>query len=163
MRINNKRIIPWIEALYGLLILALVTSIILTFIPIEIIVSIISPYLLVGIVLFVLFILYKLGPQHLEYDSDGEVIHIKTEDVFWSKYFPKKRTIFDFPKNKLVSYRVRQTFLKKTLELIVTSKRTSNGITKLKLNITYLSKSEISDLKRSLYKIVKKSEKNKHT
>src|SRR5690606_31586856 len=136
MRINNKRIIPWIEALYGLLILALVSSIVLTFIPIGIIVSIVSPYLLVAIIIVIFFILYKIGPQHLEYDSDGEVIHIKTEDVFWSKYFPKKRTIIDFPKNKLVSFKVRQTFLKKTLELIVTSKRTSNGITKLKLNIT---------------------------
>jgi len=39
--------------------------------------------------------------------------------------------------------------------LYVTSKRTSNGITKLKFNITYLKEDEIADLKRSLSKIIK--------
>ena len=63
----------------------------------------------------------------------------------------------DFPKNKLVSYRVRNSVFTKTLEMIVTSKRTSHGITKLKFNITFLSKSETNDLKRSLNKIIKQN------
>src|SRR5690606_1006543 len=109
----------------------------------------------VGFFIIILFLFYRLGPQHLEYDSDGEVIHIQTEDVFWSKYFPRKKTTMDFPKNKLISFRIQQAFPKKTLELFVKSKRSPNGVTKLRFNITYLSSSEISDMKRSLSKIVR--------
>lgn len=157
MRINNKRIIPVIDAIYALLFLALLAATFLIIIPIGIITTIISPYYLIGIVVITIFILYLLGHQHIEYDSDGEVINIRTKDIFWSKYFPKGKVIMDFPKNKLVSYRVRNSVFTKTLEMIVTSKRTSHGITKLKFNITFLSKSETNDLKRSLNKIIKQN------
>lgn len=157
MRINNKRIIPLIESAYALLLVALFSACTLLVIPVGAIVNLVSPSLLIIIILLLLYFLYKLGPQHLEYDSDGEVIHIIGKDVFWSKYFPAKKTMTEFPKKKLVSFRVRHFLFKKTLELFVTSKRAPNGITKLKFNITYLNHSEISDLKRSLYKIVKKN------
>lgn len=155
MRINNKRIIPFIEKFYALLFLALLAATTLIIIPIGIIVNIISPYLLIGIILLVFFLLYILGHQHVEYDSDGEVINIRTKDVFWSKYFPKQKIVMDFPKNKLVSFKIKQSGLKKTLEMYVTSKRTAQGVTKLRFNITFLTKSETNDLKRSLNKIVK--------
>lgn len=157
MRINNKRITPFIDALYALLFLSLVVAIFLMIIPIGIITSIISPYFLIAIVIAFIFILYSFGHQHVEYDSDGEVINIRTKDVFWSKYFQKEKVVMDFPKNKLVSYRVKNSVFTKTLEMIVTSKRTSHGITKLKFNITFLSKSETNDLKRSLNKIIKQN------
>lgn len=155
MRINNKRITPLINAVYALLFLALVAAAFLIIIPIGIITGIISPYYLIGIVLISIFLLYSFGHQHIEYDSDGEVINIRTKDVFWSKYFPKAKVIMDFPKNKLVSYRIHRSIFTKTLEMIVTSKRTAHGVTKLKFNITFLSKSETNDLKKSLNKIIK--------
>lgn len=161
MRINNKRIIPWIETIYALLFLALLPAIILLFIPIGVVVEFVSPYLIIGTLLVLLFLLYKSGNQHFEYDSDGEVIHICSQDAFWSKYFSSKKTTMDFPKTKLISYRVKESFLQKTLELIVSSKRNSNGVVKLKFNITYLNASEISDMKRSLSKIIKNNTKNK--
>lgn len=157
MRINNKRIIPFIEKFYALLFLALMAAAILIIIPIGIVVNLISPYWLVTIILLTFALLYSLGHQHLEYDSDGEVINIRTKDVFWSKYFSNQKIVMDFPKNKLLSYQIRHSLLKKRLELYVTSKRTANGITKLKFNITYLNKTEISDLRRSLNKIIKQN------
>lgn len=158
MRINNKRVILFIEKFYALLILALLAATTLIIIPIGIIVNIISPYLLIAIILLLLLIMYFLGHQHVEYDSDGEVINIRTKDVFWSKYFPGQKIVMDFPKNKLVSFTIRQSLLRKTLEMYVTSKRSSNGVTKLKFNITFLSKSETNDLKRSLNKIIKNNQ-----
>lgn len=155
MRINNKRIIPFIETLYALLFLALLAAVFLIVIPIGLIINIIPPYYLIAGVLFFIVIFSLMGHQHVEYDSDGEVINIRTKDVFWSKYFPKKKITMDFPKNKLLSFRIHQSVFKRTLELIVTSKRTSHGVTKLRFNITFLTKSETNDLKRSLNKIVK--------
>lgn len=155
MRINNKRLIPFIEKFYALLFLALLAAMTLILIPIGVIVNVISPYFLIGIILISFLILYFLGHQHVEYDSDGEVINIRTKDIFWSKYFPNHKVVMDFPKKKLVSFKVQHSFFKKTLEMYVTSKRTAHGVTKLKFNITFLSKSETNDLKRSLNKIIK--------
>jgi len=155
MRINNKRIIPIIETFYALLFITLAVAIILFIIPIGIIINIISPYTMIGLIVLFMLFLYWLGHQHVEYDSDGEVINIRTKDIFWSRYFPKERIVMDFPKNKLISFKIEKSMFKKTLEMYVTSKRTANGITKLKFNITFLNKSETNDLKRSLNKIIK--------
>lgn len=158
MRINNKRVIPFIEKFYALLFLSLLAATILVIIPIGVIVNTVSPYYLIGFILLSLLALHTLGHQHVEYDSDGEVINIRTKDIFWSKYFPQKKIVMDFPKKKLVSYKINHNLFKTTLELFVTSKRTSHGVTKLKFNITFLNKSETYDLKRSLNKIIKQNQ-----
>lgn len=155
MRINNKRIIPYIVNLNILLLLALTMAIVLIFMPVEAIVKHISPYYLAFGILAVLIILYKLGHQHFEYDSGGEVINIKTQNPFWSRYLPRQKIIIiDFPKNKLDSYKIKRSFLKKTLEICVKSRRAKNGIIKLKFNITFLNNKEIKSLKTSLSKII---------
>lgn len=155
MRINNKRIAPYIINLHALLLLALVIAITLTFIPIGVVVRHISPYYLTFGVILILILLYRLGHQHFEYDSDGEVINIKTQNSFWSRYFPKQKRIVDFPKSKLDSFKIINSFPKKTLEMYIKSKRASNGVMKLKFNITFLNKKEINSLKISLNRIVK--------
>lgn len=161
MRINNKRVIVYIEALYTLLLIGLAFSIVLIAVPISFIMKFVSPYVLTGVFLLAIYLLYKLGNQHIEYSSDGEVLNIKTQDAFWAKYFPKSKVIVDFPKTKLISFKIKNSFFKKKLELYITSKRSQSGYTKLSFNITFLNKSEISDLKRSLNKIVKRNkEKN---
>jgi len=155
MRINNKRIIPVIETLYTLLFIGIFIAILLIIIPIGFITNLISPYILLGLFIISIFLFYKFGHQHFEYNSDGEVINIKTQDIFWVKYFPNSKSVVDFPKKKLINFKIEKKFFRETLELYVTSKRTSNGITKLKFNITYLKEDEIADLKRSLSKIIK--------
>lgn len=161
MRINNKRIIPYVNNIHTLSFIGLAMSVILIFIPIGIIVERISPYILTGGIVLFLFLFFKLGHQHLEYDSDGEVINIRTKNVFWSKYLPNQIISMDFPKKKLVSYKVVNRFPKRTLELYVTSRRSANGITKLKFNITFLSQNEINDLKKSLNRVIKTNQETK--
>ncbi|MGB6083961.1 hypothetical protein [Moheibacter sp.] len=160
MRINNKRVNVYIEAFYTLLFIGLIFSIILIFIPIPAITRIAPPYVYIGLFIFLIYLFYKLGHQHVEYSSDGEVLNIKTQDAFWVKYFPRTRLIVDFPKNKLVSFKIKSSFLHKKLELYVTSKRSHSGVAKLSFNITYLNKSEISDLKISLNRILKRNQEN---
>lgn len=158
MRINNKRIKIYIETLNILFLLGLTFSILLCFIPISIITEHVSPIYLVGGSLLGIIILHKMGHHHIEYSSEGEVLQLKTQDAFWTKYFPSSRVIVDFPKGKLVNFNIKKGFFHKKLELYVTSKRSQNGITKLSFNITFLSSSETNDLKRSLTKILKKNE-----
>ena len=160
MRINNKRIIPLIHLIYSLLFIGFFVSVLLIFIPISFITAVVSPYVLTGLFIISIYLFYKFGHQHFEYSSDGETLNIKTQDIFWSKYFEKTIRIVDFPKSKLVNYKIEQG-IKTILELYVTSKRTSNGIAKLKFNISYLNNNEINDLKRSLSKIIKTNQQNK--
>ncbi len=160
MRINNKRIDVYIEAIYTLLFIGLIFSIVLIFIPIPTVTRFVKPYILVIGFGALIYCFYKYGHQHVEYSSDGEVLNLKTQDSFWIKYFPQTRVMVDFPKNKLLSFNVKNGFLKRKLELYVTSRRSQSGFTKLSFNITYLSKSEVTDLKRSLNKIIKKNKEN---
>lgn len=160
MRINNKRINVYIEAFYTLLFIGLIFSVLLIFVPITAVTRWIEPYILTGLFCAFIYLFYKIGHQNVEYSSDGEIINIKTQDAFWVKYFPKTRRLVDFPKSKLISFKIKNGFLNKKLELYVTSRRTQSGSMKLSFNITYLSKNEISDLKRSLHKIVKRNSEN---
>lgn len=160
MRINNKRINVYIEAFYTLLLIGLIFSILLIFVPIAAVTQWVEPYLLTGFFCAIIYLFYKIGHQNVEYSSDGEIINIKTQDAFWVKYFPKTRRLVDFPKSKLVSFKIKNGLLKKKLELYVTSRRAQSGYMKLSFNITYLNKNEISDLKRSLRKIVKRNSEN---
>ncbi|MBA5628726.1 hypothetical protein [Moheibacter lacus] len=146
-----------IEIFYTLLFIGLIFSVLLVFVPIPTITRWVNPYTLIAIFISSIYLFYKFGHQHVEYSSDGEVLNIKTQDAFWVKYFPQTRRIVDFPKSKLISYKVKNSLLNKKLELYVTSRRTQSGFKKLSFNITYLNKSEISDLKRSLNKIVKRN------
>lgn len=154
MRINNKRVIPYVEVFYYLLIIGILSAILLLFIPVGLIVRRIPAYAILLIFFLIFFLFTKIGHQHFEYSSDGEVLNIKTENKFLSKIFPKYKKFNDFPKGKLIGFKIKRRLLLRDLELYVTSKRTANGMTKLKYNITYLDKREISDLKKSLNKIV---------
>lgn len=154
MRINNKRVNVWVASAYSLFLMALAFSILLLIVPISPIVNKVSPYLLIGLSLFLIFIFYKLGHQNFEYNSDGEVLNIKTHDPFWIQYFPNSKVFVDFPKKKLTGYQIRNKILTRKLDLFLKSKRTKKGYIRLTFTITYLNHSEITDLKKSLNRIL---------
>ena len=163
MRINNKRVNVFVGAFYSLFLLGLFFSILLLIIPISQIVNRISPYLLIVIFISLIYLFYKSGHQNIEYNSDGEVLNIRTQDPFWVQYFPSQKTLTDFPKKKLTGFKIKKSIFSRKLELYLTSKRSQKGYVRLSFPITYLNKSEISDLKKSLNRIItknKEAEKN---
>lgn len=157
MRINNRRIAIYIETLYKFLFLGAFCSILLILIPIYFIVDLISPWVLFAVFVGLIILLSKFGQQIFIYDSDGEVLNIKTEDPFWAKYFSKAKTLTDFPKSKLRDFEIKKQFFSRQLILFVSSKRSRKGYVKLYYNISYLNQSEISDLKLSLSRLVKRN------
>lgn len=162
MRINNqKRIKFYIDLVYSLLFIGLLCSFMLVLVPIHKIVNQISPFVLVGIFLTLIIAVYSFGHQQFDYNSDGEVLNLGTQDVFWVKYFPQKRSLVDFPKRKLKDFNISNKIFRKDLELFVESKRSKKGYVKLTFNITFLSQSEINDLKLSLSRTIKKNQENK--
>src|SRR5690625_6847690 len=92
MRINNKRIGIYIETLYKFLFLGVLFSILLILIPIPKIVNFVSPWYLLIFFVGLIILLPKFGHQIFIYNSDGEVLNIKTEDAFWAKYRSEEHT-----------------------------------------------------------------------
>lgn len=150
-----------VNAVYTLLFLGLFGSLLLLVIPIGPFTDLVPSYVLILIFLFLIWLFHKMGPHQFEYSSDGEVFNIKTQDPYWVKYFPRSQKIVDFPKRKLMNYKMSGPFFHRKLNMYISSKRAPNGVAKLSFNITYLSSREISDLKRSLNRNIKRNKQNR--
>lgn len=106
-----------------------------------------SPFALIVL----LFIKYRGLPQFI-YDSDGEVLNFTTRDpnlIFFGTRFNHH---VEFPKRKLLRYKILTWPLKRKLTLYVKSKE--GGPKKISISISYLRRSELRDLKKSLDRVV---------
>lgn len=111
------------------------------------------PFLLLGL------IVYFRGHPRFEYDSDGEVLNITTEDPNFKWLGALGINHVEFPKRKLQSFRIARHFIKRTLKIQIKSKE---GFTrKRSFDISFLSKQEVKDLKHSLNKVIHQNKKNK--
>ncbi|MGM5629610.1 hypothetical protein O2K51_01810 [Apibacter raozihei] len=113
------------------------------------------------IICFVSFILLiylsYLGCSFFRYDSGGETLILQNQKALPFSFLVKE-TQSDFPKRKLVNYKVVNKFLfKRKLEIYITSKRVSSGMTKISFDISYLSSKEVKNLKISLDKVMKEN------
>ena len=102
-----------------------------------------------------LVIIFLRGRQIFEYDSDGEALNFKNYSII---PFLGKEAKDEFPKYKLVSFEVGNALLFKRLYIRITSKKHKESI--LKYDISYLTSSEIRDLKLSLQRTIKANKEN---
>lgn len=101
--------------------------------------------------LVILFLIYRGKPQFI-YDSDGEVLNFTASEPnlkFLGKRFV---THTEFPKRKLASYKIRSYPFRRKLTVFIKSKDGSPK--KQKINISYLKRREVRDLKRSLDRVL---------
>jgi hypothetical protein len=161
MRINNKRVEGLVRIYYIILLIAFIAGLVLYMIPIKTITDIMSPKSILGLTTVGFILLRLRGMQIFRYDSDGEALNFHNEDAFLSAYISSLKRTSDFPKYKLKDFKLKGNFIRSSLELILKSNRSEGGQLKLKYNISYLSKSEKNDLKKSLNKVVTFNKKNK--
>ena len=102
-----------------------------------------------------LVIIFLRGRQIFEYDSDGEALNFKNHSII---QFLGKEAKDEFPKYKLVSFEIVNALLFKRLYIKITSKKHKESI--LKYDISYLTSSEIRDLKLSLQRTIKANKEN---
>ena len=102
-----------------------------------------------------LVIIFLRGRQIFEYDSDGEALNFKNHSII---PFLGKEAKDEFPKYKLVSFEIVDALLFKRLYIKITSKKHKESI--LKYDISYLTSSEIRDLKLSLQRTIKANKEN---
>ena len=104
-------------------------------------------FLLVALVLLLIYILR--GKEIFEYDSEGEAVHFINNRVF---PFFNKEIRDEFPKYKIKSFEIINFFGYKRLFIELKTKKEKKVL--LKYDISYLTKTEIKNLKFSLKKIV---------
>lgn len=144
MRINSSQSIKFLRFLYLLCILSIIIDLILLnidgswksiigFSPISIVVIII--------------LIYRGLPMFM-YDSDGEVLNFDAREpnlLGFSRLFQKH---FEFPKRKLVGFKIKNILLRRVLIVYISSK---DGTRKKEtMTISYLKRRELKDLHKSL-------------
>ena len=105
-----------------------------------------------------LFFIYRGNPVFV-YDSDGEVIILKSNEPSLQKLFKPCNKLYEFPKRKLIGYSFSRLPFRKKLILRLESKE---GTTKkVSVMISYVNKQETKDLERSLRSTLSKNKKAK--
>ena len=100
-------------------------------------------------------ILYLRGRQIFEYDSDGEALNFRNYSII---PFLGREARDEFPKYKLISFDITDAVLFKRLHIKITSRKKNEIV--LKYDISYLTSSEIRDLKLSLQRTIKANKEN---
>lgn len=106
-----------------------------------------SPFTLI----LLLFIIYRGLPQ-FTYDSDGEVLNITSKEPNLAFLGNRFVNHVEFPKRKLMDYRITSLPFRRKLILYIKSKE--KRYKKRSFSISYLRRSEVKDLKRSLERVM---------
>ncbi|MEN8136905.1 MAG: hypothetical protein ABFR62_00545 [Bacteroidota bacterium] len=103
--------------------------------------------LLIFIFLIISFLLIWRGFPFFEYDSEGEVLVIKSSEPVLISKLSDNQFFAEFPKAKLNGFKIKSSFFRRTLYLHL------NGDVKtktLKVSISCLNKNEVLLLSQSL-------------
>lgn len=149
MKFNNKRIKYYSFFVYLTVIGCFAFSLFIKWSPFILFSSYpILPFIIIGSIVWLIYRYY--GSPFFEFDSDGEVLNLTTDEFIMGKIFPSTKKHSEFPKRKLAHYKIKKKFLKKTLILTLYSKKGIESYSKLKFNITYLNKHKLRCLEKAL-------------
>ncbi len=151
MRLHNKQRYTFFKLYYLLLVLVVLFDVVRT--GLEGSLSGLPPISPIMIAVG-LFFIYR-GLPVFEFDSDGEVLIFTAKEPFlqpFSKLFFKHT---EFPKRKLKSFKISSWPFRRSLILSVDSKE--GNAKRIKVPISYLRKSEVRDLERSLRGTLRKN------
>ncbi len=150
MRLHNKQRYTYFKVFYLLFILVLLFDVVgsslegsLGGLPM------LTPFAL----LVALFFVYR-GLPVFEFDSDGEVLIIVTKEPFLQAFSGMFFSQTEFPKRKLRSYSIQRLPFRRVLTVNIDSK--DGGIKRVKQSISYLTKTEVRDIERSLIGCLKR-------
>ncbi|MDT0559560.1 hypothetical protein RM697_12925 [Ichthyenterobacterium sp. W332] len=159
MRTNNSKVKNVIISVYFILILTAITTATFSSFFKDITGS---PFLTVGIIisffLFLLVILYWIA-RYFEYDSDGLNIVITNRGLLLADYFNYREHQIEFEKENLISFKINNYILYKTL--VVNFKNSRGSKRREVFNITLVSKKKRKYIKQSLSKMIKYNRKLK--
>ncbi len=105
----------------------------------------------------VLLFTHKVS-KYFEYDSEGNVLVVVNKGIMLSDFFNYRENRAEFPKKKLLYFKINNYGFYKSLNLYVTSH--GNRQKRLKFNVTLVNNKKLKYLKQSLDKVVKQNKLN---
>ena len=114
--------------------------------------------LIIGFFVIVFVVLYSIA-KYFEYDSDGDVLVIINKGLIVSEFVNYREKIAEFPKKKLIYYKLKDYGIYKSLNLYIRSGE--NRQKRIKFNVTLVPKRKLRYLKMSLDKVVKQNKANR--
>ncbi len=98
---------------------------------------------------------HRIG-QLFDFDSDGETLNFKNNGLFFSKFMEYRVKRAEFPKTKLLDFKVSDYGIYSTLKIYITSRR-KKGPRSYRFNITFLSGKKKKGMIDSLNKVLEKN------
>ena len=96
--------------------------------------------------------------KYFEYDSEGNVLVLVNKGIMLSDFFNYRENRAEFPKKKLLYYKLNNYVVYKSLNVYIRSH--DNKQKRLKFNVTLVSNKKLKYLKQSLDKVVKQNKLN---
>lgn len=159
MRINNSKIKNTILTAYFLLLVAVILNMVLFGLFRDWIGNTTLQWLLIICFFVVVFIALHSIAKYFEYDSDGDVLVLINRGMVIADFFNYREKIVEFPKNKLLYYKLKDYRIYKSLNLYVRSGEYRQK--RIKFNVTLVPNRKLKYLKMSLDKIVKNNKRNR--
>lgn len=158
MRFKNTSETKIVPSIYMIIVAAFVTNI---FVNLELMASdnestITFSHFLPNILLILFGIYFHRIGQSFDFDSDGETLNFKNNGLFFSKFMEYRVKRAEFPKGKLIDFRVLDFGIYASLKIYITSRR-KKGPRSYTFNITFLSKKKKRGMVESLNKVVLKN------
>lgn len=158
MRFKNTSETSMVPSIYMILVAAFVTNI---FVNVELMntdpenPTKLSNFLPNLILLAFGIYFHRIG-QLFEFDSDGETLNFKNNGLFFSKFMEYRVKRAEFPKGKLLDFKVRDYGFYATLKIYITSRR-KKGPRTYSFNITFLGGKRKKGMISSLNKVLEKN------
>lgn len=159
MRLNNSKIKNTILSAYFLLLIAVIISIIVFGLFKDWINNSIIKYTVLILFFGLLFYLLHKVSKYFEYDSDGNVIVLINRGLIVSEFFNYRELKAEFPKEKLLYYRINKYFIYKSLNLYIKSNEQHQK--RIRFNVSLVSRKKLRYLRMSLDKVVKQNKANR--
>ncbi|WP_010232183.1 hypothetical protein [Gillisia marina] len=158
MRFKNTTETKLVPSIYMIIVAAFVTNI---FVNLELMASdnestITFSHFLPNILLILFGIYFHRIGQSFDFDSDGETLNFKNNGLFFSKFMEYRVKRAEFPKGKLIDFRVLDFGIYASLKIYIRSRR-KKGPRSYTFNITFLNKKKKRGMIESLKKVLEKN------
>ena len=159
MRINNAKVKKTILTAYFLLLLAVILNMLVFGLFRNWINNTNLEWgLIIGFFVVVFVALHSIA-KYFEYDSDGDVLVIVNRGMIVSEFINYREKIVEFPKRKLLYYKLKDYGIYKSLNLYLRSG--DHRQKRIKFNVTLVPKRKLRYMKMSLDKVVKQNKANR--
>lgn len=111
---------------------------------------------LFGFVL-VFFLVHRIS-RYFEYDSDGVMVIVLNKGLLLAEYFNYREHKVEFKKNRLVSYKIHNYVIYKSLVLYINDRHGHKN--KSSFNVTLVARKKRKYIRQSLRKMIKENRKN---